>query len=159
MVLRNGASPNSAALHLRRTECLQFLSACTMKTPWPESASELYRPSDRRSSAKLVETFANRMCHVVSVTDPYGRILGFLDQSSYFFFQVAPQLYSRGWVDPFPDPLLLKTSGSARNRTRASGSVDRNCDNYTPETVIHIYTCIYIHICIYIYMYIYIYSI
>jgi hypothetical protein len=23
------------------------------------------------------------------------------------FFQVAPQLYSRGWVDPFPDPLLL----------------------------------------------------
>jgi hypothetical protein len=26
---------------------------------------------------------------VVSVTDPYGRILGFLDQSRYFFFQVA----------------------------------------------------------------------
>jgi hypothetical protein len=32
----------------------------------------------------------------VSVTDPYGRILGFLDRSRYFFFQVAPQLYSRG---------------------------------------------------------------
>jgi hypothetical protein len=32
---------------------------------------------------------------VVSVTDPYGRILGFLDRSRYFFFQVAPQLYSR----------------------------------------------------------------
>jgi hypothetical protein len=31
---------------------------------------------------------------VVSVTYPYGRILGFLDRSSYFFFQVAPQLYS-----------------------------------------------------------------
>jgi hypothetical protein len=26
----------------------------------------------------------------------YGRILGFLDRSRYFFFQVAPQLYSRG---------------------------------------------------------------
>jgi hypothetical protein len=23
-------------------------------------------------------------CHVVSVTDPYGRILGFLDRSRYF---------------------------------------------------------------------------
>jgi hypothetical protein len=29
-------------------------------TPWPESASELYRPSDRRLSAKLVATFADR---------------------------------------------------------------------------------------------------
>jgi hypothetical protein len=40
----------------------------------------LYRPSDRRLSAKLVPTSADRRCHVVSVTDPYGRILGFLDQ-------------------------------------------------------------------------------
>jgi hypothetical protein len=29
------------------------------KTPWPQSASELYRPSDRRLSAKLVPTFAD----------------------------------------------------------------------------------------------------
>jgi hypothetical protein len=28
-------------------------------TPWPESASELYRPSDRRLSAKLVPTIAD----------------------------------------------------------------------------------------------------
>jgi hypothetical protein len=35
-------------------------------------------------------------CHVVNVTNPYGRILGFLDRSRYYFFQVAPQLYSRG---------------------------------------------------------------
>jgi hypothetical protein len=27
------------------------------KTPWPQSASELYRPSDRRLSEKLVPTF------------------------------------------------------------------------------------------------------
>jgi hypothetical protein len=27
---------------------------------------------------------------------------------SYFLFQVAPQLYSRGWGDPIPDPLLLR---------------------------------------------------
>jgi hypothetical protein len=50
-------------------------------TPWPQSASELYRPSDLRLSAKLVPTSADRGCHVVSVTDPYGRILGFLDRT------------------------------------------------------------------------------
>jgi hypothetical protein len=54
------------------------------KTPWSESANELYRPSDRRLSAKWLSTFAHRGCHVVSVTDPYGRILGFLDRSRYF---------------------------------------------------------------------------
>jgi hypothetical protein len=52
------------------------------QTPWPESASELYRPKDRRSSEKLVPTIADRGCHVVSVTDPYGRIFGFLDLNS-----------------------------------------------------------------------------
>jgi CBS-domain-containing membrane protein len=40
-----------------------------------------YLPSDSRLSAKLVPTFADRGCHVVSVTDPYGRILGFLDRN------------------------------------------------------------------------------
>jgi hypothetical protein len=30
--------------------------------------------------AKLMPTFADRGCHVVSLTDPYGRILGFLDR-------------------------------------------------------------------------------
>jgi hypothetical protein len=65
-------------------------------TPRPESASELYRLSERRLSAKLVPTFADRGCHVVSVTDPYGRIIVFLDWNRYFLLQVAPQLYSRG---------------------------------------------------------------
>jgi hypothetical protein len=62
-------------------------------TPWPEYANELYRPSDRRLSAKLVPTSAHRGCHVVSVTDPYDRILGFLDRSRNFFFHVASQKY------------------------------------------------------------------
>jgi hypothetical protein len=68
-------------------------------------------------------------CRVVSVTDPYGHILGFLDRSSCFFFQVAPQFYSRGWVNPVPGPLLLRKSGSAGNRTRTSGSVATNSDH------------------------------
>jgi CBS-domain-containing membrane protein len=43
---------------------------------------------------EVIAKFADRGCHVVSVTDIYGRILGFLNRSRYFFFQVAPQLYS-----------------------------------------------------------------
>jgi hypothetical protein len=56
-------------------------------TQWSESASELYRPSGRRLSVKWLPTFTDRECHVVSVTDPYGRILGFLDRSLYFFIK------------------------------------------------------------------------
>jgi hypothetical protein len=85
--------------------------------------------TNRACRRKLVPTFAKRGYHVVSVTDPYSRFLGFLDRSRYFFFQVAPQLYSRGWGDPVPDPLLLRKSGSAGNRTRTSGSVARNSDH------------------------------
>jgi hypothetical protein len=64
---------------------LDLASVHTNKqTPWPESASELYQPSDRRFSAKWLPTFADKGCHVDSVTDPYGRIFGFLDRSRYF---------------------------------------------------------------------------
>jgi hypothetical protein len=65
-------------------------------------------------------------CHVVSVTELYDRNLCFLDRSRYYFFLVAPQLYSRGWVGPVPDPQLLRKSSSVGNRTRTSGSVARN---------------------------------
>jgi hypothetical protein len=68
-----------------------------------QSASELYRPSDRRLSVKLVPTYSDSGCRVVSATDPHGRILDSLDRSHYLFFQVAPQLYSRGWVDSVPE--------------------------------------------------------
>jgi hypothetical protein len=63
---------------------------------------------------------------VVSVTDPSSRILGFLEEP-LLFYKVAPQLFSRGRVDPIPDPLLF-FSDSAGNRTRASGSVAKNSD-------------------------------
>jgi hypothetical protein len=48
-------------------------------TPWSESASELYRQSDRRLSAKLMPTFEDRRCHVI--------IIGFLDRSRYFYIK------------------------------------------------------------------------
>jgi hypothetical protein len=79
---------------------------------------------------ELVTTFADRGCHVVRLPDPYGRILGSLDRSRYFFFQAAPLLYSRGWVAHVSDPLLLRKSGNPGNRTRASRSVARNSDHY-----------------------------
>jgi hypothetical protein len=34
-------------------------------------------------------------------------------------------------VDPVPDPLLLRKSGSAVNRTRTYGSAARNYNHYT----------------------------
>jgi hypothetical protein len=43
---------------------------------------------------------------------------GFLDRSRYCPFQIAPQLSSRGWVEPVSDPLLLRKSGSVGNGTR-----------------------------------------
>jgi hypothetical protein len=43
-------------------------------------------------------------------------------------------------VDPVPDPLLFSFSGSAGNRTRASGSVAKNSEiNMTTVGIIHIY--------------------
>jgi hypothetical protein len=72
-----------------------------IKIPPPRSVStsELYRPSDRRLSAKWLPTFADRGYHMVSVTSlrPYSR---FSRQEPLLFYQVAPQLYSRGWVAP-----------------------------------------------------------
>jgi hypothetical protein len=47
-------------------------------------------------TTKLVPAFADRGRRVVSTTDPHSRTIDFLDQSRYCFFQIAPQLCSRG---------------------------------------------------------------
>jgi hypothetical protein len=74
--------------------------------------------SDSRLSGKWLPNFADRVSHVVSATDPHGRILGFLDRSGYCYFRLAPRLYSQGSLNPVPDPLLLIKSGSADNGPR-----------------------------------------
>jgi hypothetical protein len=97
------------------------------QTPWSEFASELYRPSDRRLSAKWLPTFADRGVprgQRDGYLRPYSR---FSRQEPLLFYQVTPQLYSRGWVDPVPDPLHF--SGSAGKRIRASRSVAKNYDH------------------------------
>jgi hypothetical protein len=67
-------------------------------------------------SVKLVSTFADRWCRVVSATDPQGRILGFLDRSRYYLFQVAPQFCSTLLTDAeftLPGPSYLVNLASA----------------------------------------------
>jgi hypothetical protein len=46
-------------------------------------------------------------------------------------------------VDPVPDPLLLRKSGNAENRTRTSGSVARISDNWTTGAVYFLLRNIY----------------
>jgi hypothetical protein len=85
---------------------------CFKKTPWPESASELYRPSDRRRSD--CQLSADRECQAVSVTDPYGRILGFLDRSRYFSIkQLLSCTHEAEWT-PFQTHYFF-FSGNAGN--------------------------------------------
>jgi hypothetical protein len=65
---------------------------------------------------------------VVSVTDPYGRIFGFLDWSRYFSIkQLLSCAHEAEWT-PFQTPLLF-FSDSAGNRTRASESAAKNSDH------------------------------
>jgi hypothetical protein len=59
----------------------------------------------------LVPTFVDRWV----LRDQRG---GSPSPEPLLFFQAAPQLSSRGWVDPIPDLLLLRKSGSAVNQTR-----------------------------------------
>jgi hypothetical protein len=68
---------------------------------------------------------------------PFVSSLEFLDQNRYFFSQAAPQLYSRGWVDPLPD-LLLFLSCSARESnpglwicSQELWSLDHRCANWS----------------------------
>jgi hypothetical protein len=68
---------------------------------------------------KLVPTFADRLVSRGQHNgSPRPLISAIYTGAATYFIHVAPQLTSRGWVDPAPDPLLLRKSGSARNWTR-----------------------------------------
>jgi hypothetical protein len=89
---------------------------------WPESASELYRPRDHRLLAKLVPIFADRGCQVVSVTDPYGHILGFLDRDRYFFLPSSSSVVLTRLSGPHSRP-------TTSQKMRTTGSIARNSDH------------------------------
>jgi hypothetical protein len=69
------------------------------------------------------------LCSVASALDPLRPYSQISRPEPLLFCQVAPQLYSRGWVDPVPDPLFLRKSGSIGNWTLTSRSVARNSDH------------------------------
>jgi hypothetical protein len=79
------------------------------------NSAALVRERPQNLSAKLVPTSADRGMSC-SQSDgslwPYSR---FSRQEPLLFL---PDSSSRGWVDPVPDPLFLRKSGSAGNRTR-----------------------------------------
>jgi hypothetical protein len=66
---------------------------------------------------------------VVFVTGPYGRILGFLDRNLYFFFQVAPQFYSRCCVDLFQTHYFSENLVVPGIERGISGSIARKSDH------------------------------
>jgi hypothetical protein len=69
------------------TYCSSLHKKTNKQTPRSESVSKLYQLSVRCLLANLVKTFVHRGCRVVSVMDPYGRILYFIEPSRYIFFK------------------------------------------------------------------------
>jgi hypothetical protein len=90
-----------------------------------------------RQPRSYCQLFADKGCRVVSATDSYGHILGLLDRSLYFSFKVSSHLYWRGWVNPIPDPLLVRKSDSTGNRTQTYGSVAGSSDHYTQRRSVY----------------------
>jgi hypothetical protein len=80
-----------------------------------------FLPQHTNSVGKVIRELKNNGVELYAVFSlnesplPYSRISM---PERYYFFQISPQLYSRGWADPVPDPLLLRKSGSDGNRTR-----------------------------------------
>jgi hypothetical protein len=79
----------------------------------------LGRQSSRHRPAKLVTTSTDRgVSRGQRNGSPRPLISVYRTWIATYFIQVAPQLTSRGWVHPVPDPLPLRKSGIAGNRTR-----------------------------------------
>jgi hypothetical protein len=93
------------------------------------SSSELYSPSDRRLSAKLVQPFADRWCRVDSATDPTAVNLGFLDRSRYFSIQVALSCPHEAEWTPFQTHYFSENLVAPGIKPETSGSVDSNSDH------------------------------
>jgi hypothetical protein len=70
---------NFLGLYLPSSRRINLKEIKLKNTPWPEFTSELSTqlpPQVGEVSAK----FEDRGCRVASITDPYGRILDFLDR-------------------------------------------------------------------------------
>jgi hypothetical protein len=98
--------------------------------------------TDRATAAcrqSLVPTFADRVCRMVSATDPQAVNFGFLDRSRYFL-EIAPQLSSRGWVDRSFRLVTNKIINFLRSRSLPSHSnsqhlMEPECSHHVHKSV------------------------
>jgi hypothetical protein len=101
-----------------------YLNTCNMMVYWLkklhgfESASELYRSSDRRRSAKLVPTLVDRWCHVVSATSPSDCNFDSLDPEPLLFLPSSSSIVHEAEWTPFQTHCCSEKSGNAGNLTR-----------------------------------------
>jgi hypothetical protein len=98
---------------------LILLFTSTKQIPWL-SVRKRTIPTERRppvgeSSANFPDRGVSRGRRGGT---PTVDILSFPDRSLYFYFKAVPQLSSCDWVDPVPDLLPVRKSGSVDNRTR-----------------------------------------
>jgi hypothetical protein len=77
----------------------------------------------------LVGEVSANLCARSAQRIPTAVTLGFLDGRRHFFIQVAPQLSSRDWVDPVPDPYFSENVVWPGIEAGTSGSVARNSDH------------------------------
>jgi hypothetical protein len=98
------------------------------------SPRELYRQNDRRLSANLLQTFADRGCCVVSITDPYGRILDFLNRSHYYFFKLTLSCNHEAEWTPF-QTYYSENVVAPVIEPGASGSLASKPAHYSTEVV------------------------
>jgi hypothetical protein len=112
--------------HMPLGLCVKF-GGTLNKIPWPESASELYRPSYCSFSTKLVPTFADRGFHVINVTDPLRPYSRFSRPGPLLLLPSSPSVVLTTLSGP--RSRLLRKSSSVGNRTRTSGSVATNSDH------------------------------
>jgi hypothetical protein len=76
--------------------CFSFCSCCVIKHLKHKTNKLRGHSSPENYTERATAAFADRKCCVVSTTDLHGRFLGFIDRSRYYFFKVAPELYSPG---------------------------------------------------------------
>jgi hypothetical protein len=100
-----------------------------VKIPWLESESELYQLKRNRLLVKLIPTFEDRGCRLVSATDPHCRILGFLDRSRYCFFKWFLICTHEAEWTPFQTHYFPENLVAQGIETLTSGSVARNSDH------------------------------
>jgi hypothetical protein len=106
-----------SALHLHPPKVTIRLDAMN-KTPWPLVRKRTI-PTERPTLVgKIVPNFADRgVSHGRRCGSPVVN-LSSLDRNRYFCFKQLLIYPHKGRVDPVPDPLLLRKSGSAGNRTQ-----------------------------------------